>query len=239
MEYCKKKTLEQCQKDSADMTRKELDKLTHLLKNNPQLLNPRSEEPEEDYDLDEQSERAERVERTEQRDYYLTLELNTKMAEIADLQKENALLRKKADLFQIIQQVVAFYEETRQLQDYKKSTVLREITSSITEVTNVYERKIGKINVLRRHLLVGLKDFNDSSETINFLNHYNTSLVKLQDRLRIYYERNINALEQCVRSKHFYFHLQCFAATSLIILFIFGLTLLSANTVITTDLTPF
>jgi hypothetical protein len=238
MEYCKKKTVEQCQKDSAEITRKELDKLTHLLKNNPQLLNPgRSTDQAEQFEQSEQDEVETRD--YDQRNYYLTLDLNTKMAEIADLQKENAVLRKKADLFDLLQQVVAFHEETRQLQDYKKSTVLREITSSITEATNVYERKVSKINVLRRHLLTGLKDFNDASETVNFLNHYNTSLVKLQDRLRIYYERNMTALEQCVKNQHFYFHLRCFAATSFLILLIFGLTLFSASTVITTDLTPF
>ena len=219
MEYLVKKTAEQCRKESEELTRKELDKLTHAIKNNPNLLRPaKQEKTYSDAEDDEDHPRVEN-DRAAERNYYLTLDLNNKMAEIADLQKEIVLLKKKEELFTLIQQIICFYEEIKNLTDYKKSSVLREITSNITEVNNMYQKKTGKINVMKKHLLLGLETFKHAEDTCHLLNHYNISLGKIQHRLQLYHERNINTLEQCVRNKQFYFHLRCYTST-MVVLFI-------------------
>ena len=236
MEYVIKKTAEQFKKESEDLTRKELDKLTHAIKNNPHLLRPSKplktrivhSDEEEDLHID-----VENDHKMEERNYYLTLDLNNKMAELADLQKEIVLLKKKEELFNLIQQIITFNDEIKNLQDYKKLSVLREITDGITDINNLYHKKKGKINVMTKHLLIGLEDFKHSDITCHLLNHYNTSLIRMQSRLRLYHERNLNILEQCVKTKQFYFHLRCY--TSVLVLFMIMSYFLFRN-VTTTDI---
>jgi len=220
----KKKTAEQCRKESEELTRKELDKLTHAIKNNPNLLRPANQTPHIIYSDDEEDVPRENNQKMAERNYYLTLDLNNKMAEIADLQKEIVLLKKKEDLFDLIQQIIIFNDEIKNLQDYKKSLVLREITSNITEVNNFYHKKKGKINVFIKHLLIGLEAFKHVDDTCYLLNHYNTSLIRIQSRLKLYHERNINILEQCVKNKQFYFHLRCYTGL-ILFLYVFYLAM--------------
>ncbi len=225
------------QKESIDYTRQALEQLTASIKENPDLLK---------HGRTDRTDRAERVDRTDRADrdskkchddeeedgtcscasaskaYYLTLELNNALYDITQLKKQVEVYQKKEDLLSIISSTLVLNKEvlTEIAQDYicpYKS--VKEITGSILQLENFYEKKVKKINFLKEKFLV-LPNKDEKDDIL--VDHYRTHLIKLGTRMDTYYARNLNILETQItrytRNNHIYQMLQLFFAMCVLFL---------------------
>jgi hypothetical protein len=207
MEFCTKKTTEQMQKDSTEYTRKELEKLTALIKARPEVLhrerrvNRDNREYQEDQeDLDDLVDQAAENRAAESRNYYLTLELSNAMNENATLRTQIEGYKQKDDILAVITVILHLNAELQSEMNVKppRTFSVKEITSEVYNLQTFYEKKSKKIGACMDRL-TGFK----TDETNGpLLTHYINSLEKISKKLDAYYKQKLHQLEALIMRKH-------------------------------------
>lgn len=196
----------ECDKISAEMTRRELEKLTALLKEKPELLHPHHRTESDD-------EGDEPPNEFESRNYYLTLELNNAMHENLELKNKLDGLKVKDELIKLIHQLICLNNEIdlTTLHNYKRASSIAGISLNMMELKTGYDKKIKKVNLLKTKL-TGLPVIPDDTETTLLVNYHLNLLHKTEQRLHIYYTCNTDLLTTHIK------HCQMFTLAKVVLL---------------------
>ena len=222
MEFCTKKTTEQMQKDSSEYTRKELEKLTALIKAKPEVLHRERREnrvdrvyQEDQEDLDDLVDQAAENRAAESRNYYLTLELSNAMNENATLRTQIEGYKQKDDILAVITVILHLNAELQSEMNVKPRTFsVKEITTEVYNLQTFYEKKSKKIGACMDRL-TGFK----TDETNGpLLTHYITSLERISKKLEAYYTQKLHQLEALIMRKH---RVESMTWTSICLFFVF------------------
>jgi len=171
MEYCTKKSSAEVQRDSADLTRKELEKLHLTLKQNPHLLKPESDDEEDD------------PQGYARRNHYLTLELNNVML-------ENTKLKNSTEACLVFTGIIQFMGEFHHLSPCPRTIDINVIIA----LKNEQARKTKRLAFLK-----GKLDGIDQEENAVIRSYFTRELDRVETGLTRYYRDNIARIENYIR----------------------------------------
>lgn len=189
------------QKESTECTRKELEKLTALLKANPEVLHRERREVQEEDDEEETESHHGRTCAAESRNYYLTLELNNALNENATLRNQLDVYKQKDDILSVIGAVLHLNTEiAAEITAVRTPSALsiKEITTEIFNLKTFHEKKTKKIGTHMEQLT----GFHRDEKSGPIVAHYINALEKISKKLEVYVERNVHRLEAQITSKH-------------------------------------
>lgn len=200
-QFCHLKTPEEAQNEMESFTKKEMEKLTRILKEKPHLLNKHDSDSSDSDSLSVSSsdsdekilsyklmKKEKELDKMEERKHFATLEINNLLLENIDLKKELEELRIQNNVINNLVHTISKIHDIKVLDNFDDYRL--DENSSFSYVTEVI------INLQKKYL-----DINDQISVLKMelVNNFKDEKYK---KIKTFYDAEITNFESCIKEKY-------------------------------------